>query len=42
MISIRRRSPQAHATDDGSGRIALIGILIVVALILGAIRLSAQ
>jgi hypothetical protein len=42
MISIRRGSARVQARDDGSGRIALIGIFVVLALIVGAIQLTAQ
>ncbi|MEX2152715.1 MAG: hypothetical protein WD825_05200 [Gemmatimonadaceae bacterium] len=42
MISIRRGSARVHANDDGSGRIALIGLLVVLALIFTAFRLTAQ
>lgn len=40
MISIRRRSARVPAYDDGSGRIALIGIFVVIALLGVAIRLT--
>lgn len=42
MISIRRSSLRAQSRDDGSGRIALIGLLVVLALIVAAVRLAAQ
>lgn len=41
MISIRRGSTRVHTTDDGSGRIALIGLFVVLSLILTAVRLTA-
>lgn len=41
MVSIRRRSARVQAGDDGSGRIALIGIFVILALIVGAVQLLA-
>lgn len=41
MTSIRKTS-QVQTHDDGSRRVALIGILVVLALILGTIKLAAQ
>lgn len=37
MVSIRQRSNRQHGHDDGSGRIALIGLVVVLALLVGAI-----
>jgi Outer membrane protein beta-barrel domain len=42
MTNIRRGSSRVHAGDDGSGRIALIGLFVVLALILAAVKLTAQ
>jgi hypothetical protein len=42
MTSFSRNSTQALPSNDGSGRVALIGILVVLALILGAVKLIAQ
>ena len=42
MTSISRSSTQAHSADDGSGRIAVIGMLVVLALIFGGVKLIAQ
>jgi hypothetical protein len=42
MTSFSRNSTQALPSNDGAGRVALIGILVVLALILGAVKLIAQ
>lgn len=42
MIKIRRGSTRVHEGDDGSGRIALIGLFVVLSLIFAAVQLTAQ
>ena len=42
MSSIRSSSSQVQTANDSSGRIALIGLFVVLALIFGAIKLLAQ
>jgi hypothetical protein len=42
MTSIRRGSARVHAADDGSGRIALIGLFVILSLIVAAVKLNAQ
>lgn len=42
MTSIRKESTQVHSNDDGSGRVALIGLFIVLALLLASVKLIAQ
>jgi hypothetical protein len=42
MIKIRRGSTRVHEGDDGSGRIALIGLFVVLSLIFAAVKLTAQ
>ena len=42
MSIIRRGSARVHEGDDGSGRIALIGLFVVLALIFAAVKLTAQ
>ena len=39
MKKIRRESTRAHDGDDGSGRIALIGLVLVLTLIFAAVQL---
>jgi len=38
MIDDRRKSAQVHEGDDGSGRIALFGLLLVLSLLIAAVR----
>src|SRR5437867_5912121 len=41
-MTMQKSSTQAHPSNDGSGRIALIGLFVVLALIFGAVKLIAQ
>lgn len=42
MTSNRKQSTQAQSLDDGSGRVALIGLFIVLALLFASVKLIAQ
>lgn len=42
MTSIRRSSLRVRSNDDGAGRIALIGVLVVLALLVASVKVAAQ